>query len=37
MAMRREVELQGDLLKTWVEMSRASGHVLYDRFAKTVV
>ena len=34
MAMRREVELQGDLLKTWVEMSRSSGHVLYDRLQK---
>jgi len=34
MAMRREVELQGDLLMTWVEMSRSSGHVLYDRLQK---
>jgi hypothetical protein len=27
-------ELQGDLLMTWVEMSRSSGHVLYDRLQK---
>jgi hypothetical protein len=31
MAMRREGELQGDLLMTWAEMPRAPGHVFYDR------
>ena len=31
MAMRREGELQGDLLMTWAEMPRSPGHVFYDR------
>ena len=31
MAMRGEGELQGDLLMTWAEMPRSSGHVFYDR------
>jgi len=30
MAMRREGELQGDLLMTWAEMPRSPGHVFYD-------
>src|ERR1700730_8288409 len=31
MAMRREGELQGDLLMTWAEMPRSPGHVFYNR------
>jgi transposase len=31
MVMRREGELQGDLLMTWAEMPRSPGHVFYDR------
>jgi len=31
MAMRREGELQGDLLMTLAEMPRSPGHVFYDR------
>jgi hypothetical protein len=29
--MRREGELQGNLLMTWAEMPRSPGHVFYDR------
>ena len=31
MAMRREGEVQGDLVVTWAEMPRSPGHVFYDR------
>ena len=31
MAMRREGEVQGDLVMTWAEMPRSPGHAFYDR------
>jgi len=31
MAMRREAEVQGDLVVTWAEMPRSPGHAFYDR------
>ena len=31
MAMRRESEVQGDLVVTWAEMPRSPGHAFYDR------
>jgi transposase len=31
MAMRREAEVQGDLMLTWAEMPRSPGHAFYDR------
>jgi transposase len=31
MAMKREGEVQGDLVVTWAEMPRSPGHVFYDR------
>jgi transposase len=34
MAMRREVEVQGDLVVTWAEMPRSPGHAFYDRLHK---
>ena len=34
MAMRREAEVQGDLVVTWAEMPRSPGHAFYDRLQK---
>lgn len=34
MAMRREAEVQGDLVVTWAEMPRSPGHAFYDRLHK---
>jgi hypothetical protein len=34
MAMRRESEVQGELVVTWAEMPRSPGHVFYDRLQK---
>ena len=34
MAMRREDEVQGDLVVTWAEMPRSPGHAFYDRLHK---
>ncbi len=34
MAMRREGEVQGDLVVTWAEMPRSPGHAFYDRLQK---
>jgi transposase len=34
MAMRRETEVQGDLVMTWAEMPRSPGHAFYDRLQK---
>jgi transposase len=34
MAMRREAEVQGDLVVTWSEMPRSPGHAFYDRLHK---
>ena len=34
MAMRRQCEVQGDLVVTWVEMPRSPGHAFYDRLQK---
>ena len=31
MAMRRQCEVQGDLVVTWAEMPRSPGHAFYDR------
>ena len=31
MAMRRQYEVQGDLVVTWAEMPRSPGHAFYDR------
>ena len=31
MAMRRESEVQGDLVVTWAEMPRSPGHAFYDQ------
>ena len=32
--MGRESEVQSDLLVTWAEVPRSSGHVFYDRLQK---
>jgi transposase len=34
MAMRRESEVQGDLVVTWAEMPRSPGHAFYDKLQK---
>ena len=34
MAMRREGEVQGDLVVTWAEMPRSPGHAFYDKLQK---
>ena len=34
MVMRREGEVQGDLVVTWAEMPRSPGHAFYDRLQK---
>ena len=34
MVMRREREVQGDLVVTWAEMPRSPGHVFYDKLQK---
>jgi len=34
MAMRRDAEVQGDLVVTWAEMPRSPGHAFYDRLQK---
>ena len=31
MAMRREGEVQSDLIVTWAEMPRSPGHAFYDK------
>jgi transposase len=36
MAMRRDAEVQGDLVVTWAEMPRSPGHVFYDRLQKVL-
>ena len=36
MAMRREAEVQGDLVVTWAEMPRSPGHAFYDRLQKVL-
>ena len=37
MAMRREAEVQGDLVVTWAEMPRSPGHAFYDRLQKLLI
>ena len=37
MAMRREGEVQGDLVVTWAEMPRSPGHAFYDRLQKLLI
>jgi transposase len=34
--MRREAEVQGDLVVTWAEMPRSPGHAFYDRLQKVL-
>ena len=34
MAMRREGEVQSDLVVTWAEMPRSPGHAFYDKLQK---
>src|SRR5271166_7007082 len=34
MAMRRESEVQGDLVVTWAEMPRSPGHAFYDKLQR---
>ena len=34
MVMRREGEVQGDLVVTWAEMPRSPGHAFYDKLQK---
>ena len=34
MAMRRQCEVQGDLVVTWAEIPRSPGHAFYDRLHK---
>jgi len=34
MAMKRETEVQHDLVVTWAEMPRSPGHAFYDRLQK---
>ena len=34
MAMRRDSEVQPDLMMTWAEIPRSPGHVFYDRLQK---
>ena len=34
MAMRRESEVQGDLVATWAEMPRSPGQVFYDNLQR---
>ena len=34
MVMRREGEVQGDLVVTWAEMPRSPGHAFYDKLKK---
>lgn len=36
MAMRRDAEVQGDLVVTWAEMPRSPGHAFYDRLQKVL-
>ena len=37
MAMRREAEVQGDLVVTWAEMPRSPGHAFYDRLQTLLI
>jgi hypothetical protein len=34
MVMRREREVQGDLVVMWAEMPRSPGHAFYDKLQK---
>ena len=37
MAMGRQADRQGDLMVTWSEMPRSTGHVFYDRLQEVLV